>query len=97
MAPGTFSSDNESIEKIENEEKIAHEAWKTAWDSQQDGDHYKKMMIQPMHYSMSNNLNPLQHTIIKYITRYKMKHDDPLIDLEKAKHCIQMLIDWENK
>lgn len=67
----------------------------TAWESQEDGNHYKTMKIQPMEYSMANNLNPLQHTIIKYISRYKTKHDDPLIDLIKAKHCLEMLIEWE--
>lgn len=64
-----------------------------AWGSQKDGSHYKKMPIQPMEYSMGNNLNALQHTSIKYISRYKDKNGKA--DLEKAKHCIQMLIDWE--
>lgn len=64
-----------------------------AWGSQKDGSHYKTMPIQPMEYSMGNNLNPLQHTAIKYISRYKDKNGK--VDLEKAKHCIQMLIDWE--
>jgi len=66
-----------------------------AWGSQKDGSHYKNMGIQPMEFTMSNNMNPLQHTIIKYTARCYDKHDDPLIDLEKARHCIDMLIDWE--
>lgn len=64
-----------------------------AWGSQRDGSHYKKMQIQPMEYSMSNELNALQHSIVKYVSRYQDKNGVP--DLEKAKHCIQMLIDWE--
>lgn len=64
-----------------------------AWGSQCDGTHYKTMAIQPMEYSMANNLNSLQHTIVKYVSRYKDKNG--VADLKKAKHCIQMLIDWE--
>lgn len=66
-----------------------------AWGSQKDGDHYKTMRIQPMEYSMANELSALQHTIIKYVSRYKDKNGVP--DLIKAKHCIDMLIDWETK
>lgn len=63
------------------------------FDTQIGGYHYTKLAIQPMQYSMKNNLNPLQHTIIKYITRYKDKNG--LDDLQKAKHCIDMLIELE--
>ena len=58
------------------------------------GDHYTKLGIQPMEYSMANDLNALQHTAIKYITRYKDK-GNPLLDLAKAVHCIEMLVEHE--
>lgn len=64
-----------------------------AWETQVDGNHYIKLAIQPMEYSMKNNLNCLQHTIIKYVTRYKDKKGK--LDLEKAIHCLQMLIEME--
>jgi len=64
-----------------------------ALDIQVGGKHYKDMAIQPMEYSMLNNLNACQHTAIKYITRYKEKGG--LQDLVKAKHCIDLLIDFE--
>lgn len=57
------------------------------------GDHYTKLPIQPMQYSMANNLDALQHTIIKYVTRFRDKAG--IEDLEKAKHCIDMLIEFE--
>lgn len=57
------------------------------------GDHYKKLAIQPMRYSMLNNLDPCQHTIIKYVTRFRDKGG--IQDLEKAKHVIDMLIEFE--
>lgn len=57
------------------------------------GNHYKDLEIQPMEYSLKNKLNAAQHTIIKYVTRYKKKGGRE--DLEKAIHCIEMLIDYE--
>lgn len=60
------------------------------------GNHYKGMAIQPMDYSMKNGLDPLQHTAIKYISRFRDK-GTPLEDLHKARHCIDMLIEWVEK
>lgn len=65
----------------------------TAINEQVGGDHYKHMPIQPMEYSMKNNLNACQHTAIKYVTRYKVKGGKQ--DLLKAIHCIEMLIEME--
>ena len=66
-----------------------------ATDTQVGGDHYTKLAIQPMQYSMKNKLDPLQHTIIKYVTRFRDKAG--IEDLEKAKHCIDMLIEYEKE
>ena len=63
------------------------------YDRQVDGDHYQKLAIQPMQYSLLNGLDAAQHTAIKYITRFRDKGG--IKDLEKAKHCIDMLIDFE--
>jgi len=57
------------------------------------GDHYKSLPIQPMQLSMANGLNACQHTAIKYLMRYKAKGGK--IDLEKAIHTIQLLIEFE--
>lgn len=65
-----------------------------AWDVQIGGDHYKKLEIQPMEYSMANGLDPLQHTIVKYATRFRDK-GTPIEDLRKGRHCFDMLIDRE--
>ena len=65
----------------------------SALQRQEDGDHYTKLAIQPMEYSMKNKLDPLQHTVIKYVTRFRDKNG--LVDLKKAKHCIDMLIEME--
>lgn len=67
----------------------------SALNTQIGGDHYKKLKIQPMEYSMANNLDACQHTAIKYITRFRDKGG--IADLEKAKHVIDMLIEFEQK
>lgn len=66
---------------------------KSPLETQIGGDHYTKLAIQPMQYSMKNGLDPLQHTIVKYVTRFRDKAG--IEDLEKAKHCIDMLIEFE--
>lgn len=65
----------------------------SALDVQVDGDHYKTLKIQPMEYSMGNNLDACQHTAIKYITRFRSKGG--VKDLDKAIHAIQMLKEFE--
>ena len=67
----------------------------SAFTTQVGGTHYTKLKIQPMQYSMANKLDPLQHTAIKYITRFRDKAG--ILDLEKAKQCIDMLIEWEKE
>lgn len=66
----------------------------SALDTQIGGDHYKSMAIQPMEFSMANKLDACQHTAIKYITRFREKGG--IQDLEKAKHVIDMLIEFEH-
>lgn len=63
----------------------------TALDRQTGGTHYKQMAIQPAEYAEKNGLSLLEGNVVKYITRWKLK-GQPLSDLEKAKHCIDLLI-----
>ena len=65
----------------------------TAWGTQVSGNHYAKLPIQPMIFSMKNGLSPLQHNVIKYVVRYKDKNGK--VDLEKAIHCLKLLIELE--
>ncbi len=67
----------------------------SALDTQVGGDHYKTMAIQPMEFSMANKLDACQHTIIKYVARFRSKGG--VEDLRKAKHVIDMLIEFEEK
>lgn len=61
--------------------------------TQVGGNHYTKLTVQPMEYSMFNDLNAAQHTIIKYVTRYKDKGG--IEDLKKALHTLEFLIEFE--
>jgi hypothetical protein len=64
-----------------------------AFNKQIAGNHYSSLAIQPMQYSLANNLNYGQANAIKYVTRYKAKNG--LEDLKKAIHCLELLIAFE--
>ena len=66
---------------------------KTQLDIQIDGNHYKDYPIQPAVFSHKNKLTWHQGEIIKYIVRYKDKNGRA--DLEKARHLLDMLIEFE--
>lgn len=55
--------------------------------------HYAQLAIQPMRYSMDNGLDPMQHTIIKYVTRFRDKGGKR--DLLAARKTIDMLLEYE--
>lgn len=63
-----------------------------ARNTQIGGSHYTKLKIQPMEYSMANNLGAAEHTVVKYVTRWKDKGG--LQDLMKARHTLDLLIDY---
>lgn len=58
--------------------------------NQVGGDHYLGFVIQPLEFSMSNGLNPCQHTAIKYIVRRKGDQYDRIQDIDKAIHTLQI-------
>jgi hypothetical protein len=62
-------------------------------DIQHGGDHYKGKKIEPWDYIIANGLGFLEGTAIKYITRWRDKGG--LVDLMKARHYIEKLIEVE--
>lgn len=56
------------------------------------GDHYRKMEIQPIEFIHRNGLGFIEGLAIKYIVRHREKGGRE--DLEKAVHCLSMLIDF---
>ncbi len=66
-------------------------------DKQVGGDHYKGFAIQPSKFCELNNLNHLESQVIKYLTRASIgggEKQDPVGDLRKAKHCIDLILEW---
>ena len=59
------------------------------------GNHYKRFKIQPIEFIILNNLNFPEGNVVKYVCRHRFK--DGLRDLEKAKHYIEMLIEFKDK
>ena len=55
--------------------------------------HYGKLTVQPVDFIMANNLNFLEGNVIKYVSRHRAKNGRE--DLEKAIHCLQLLISYE--
>lgn len=65
----------------------------SALEKQVGGNHYKQFPIQPVEFINANNLSYMQGNVIKYVVRYPFKNG--IADLEKAKHYIEMLIEFE--
>ena len=57
--------------------------------------HYTKGGIDPLEFSMSNNLGFAEGNIIKYVYRYDLKGG--VQDLLKARECLDRLIAQEKR
>ncbi len=68
---------------------------KKASETQIGGSHYSDMAIQPIEFIHKNGLSFIQGNVIKYVCRYKSKGG--IEDLNKAKHCIDLLIEFEEE
>lgn len=61
--------------------------------SQVGGDHYVNLKIQPLEYILANDIPWCEGTIIKYISRWKLKNG--IEDLKKARQTLDVLIENE--
>jgi hypothetical protein len=57
------------------------------------GSHYRDFAIQPSEFIHRNGIGFLVGNVIKYVCRYKAKNGRQ--DLEKARHYIDLLLEWE--
>ena len=64
-----------------------------ASDTQVGGGHYAKYKIQPTEFIHKNNVPFIEGNIIKYVMRHREKNG--IEDLKKAKHYIDLLIQFE--
>ena len=71
------------------------ESVKKPSETQIGGNHYSDMTIQPIEFIHKNGLSFIQGNVIKYVCRYKDKGG--IQDLNKAKHYIDLLIEFEEK
>jgi len=62
---------------------------------QVDGDHYKKLKIQPVEYNHANNIPFIEGCIIKYATRWRGKGG--IKDLDKIIHFAELLKELETQ
>jgi hypothetical protein len=63
----------------------------SANDIQVGGEHYRNRPIQPWDFIVSNNMNFLEGSVIKYVVRHKDKNG--VEDLLKARHYLDKLIE----
>jgi hypothetical protein len=68
---------------------------RSANDRQPGGRHYMDRVIQPWDFIHANNIGFLAGNVIKYVARYEQKGG--LLDLEKAEHYLQKLIEEQKK
>jgi hypothetical protein len=61
--------------------------------NQVGGNHYKDCKIQPTEFIYANNIPFIEGNIIKYIVRHRSKNG--IEDLKKARHYIDLLIEFE--
>ena len=69
----------------------------SAKSKQVGGNHYAEMVIQPAEFCEANKLSFCESMAIKYLCRWRKKNDgkNGIEDLQKAQHCIQLLIEME--
>lgn len=62
-------------------------------ETQEGGNHYKDMVIQPAEFIIKNGFDFLSGNVIKYISRHKFKNGSE--DIKKAIHYCQMILELE--
>ena len=66
----------------------------SALDVQVAGSHYKDMAIQPIEFAMRNGLNACQTLALRYLSRNKGGLKKRLEEREKARHCIEIEMEF---
>ena len=64
-----------------------------ALTTQQGGNHYKQLKVQPVEYIHANKLGYMEGNVVKYVTRHANKNGAE--DLKKAIHYCELLLELE--
>lgn len=67
----------------------------SALSTQEGGNHYKDLAIQPVEFIHANKIPYMEGNVIKYVTRWRSKNG--INDLRKARHYIDLLIELEER
>lgn len=73
--------------------ELLDEQEKRVFRQQTGGNHYQGLAITPIEYAMANKLNACEFSVVKYISRHRLKNGKE--DLLKARDFIDMLIEFE--
>ena len=65
----------------------------SALSDQVGGKHYKALAIQPAEYCQRNRMPYCESSVVRYVTRHREKNGRE--DIEKAIHCLQLLLEIE--
>lgn len=65
----------------------------SALDSQEGGDHYKNLVIQPVEFCHANGIEAIESSIIKYAVRHRDKNGAE--DVRKIIHYAKLLLELE--
>lgn len=68
---------------------------KSAFETQQSGQHYLKFKIQPMEFFFQNQTPKPEGDVIQYVLRWRDKNG--VEDLKKARHILDMIIELAEK
>ena len=77
----------------EEEQELEHMLTTSALNKQVGGSHYRDKGIQPIIYIHANELGFCEGNVVKYVTRWRDKNG--VVDLRKAIHYLELLIDLE--
>ena len=83
----------QSMIDIDQSKRCGKDMMMASLDVQIGGDHYKKMKIQPIEYTVANQLPFIEGCIIKYATRHRDKNG--AADIRKIIHYCQLLLELE--
>lgn len=65
----------------------------SALSTQEGGNHYKSMAIQPVEFVTKNNIGFIEGSVIKYVCRHRNKNG--VEDIRKAIHFLNLLLELE--